>query len=105
MTSESATIMTDASDSTASSPMNMVLIKLVLAAAIFGMGLVSVVLPQRLASKEGAQHWFSLGNMAASGILMCGGLVHMLADSAQVLNDQDKFPIANFVAGLVRVDA
>ena len=78
---------------------HLALIKVILAALIFLLGLVSVLAPQRLASKEGAQHWFSLGNMAASGILLSGGLVHMLAESSEILDTGD-FPISNFVAGL-----
>lgn len=80
---------------------NLNLIKGMLALAIFVMGLLSVIAPQRLVASEGAQHWFSLGNMAASGVLMSGGLVHMLADAGAVLNEVgSKFPMANFVAGL-----
>eukprot|EP00797_Seminavis_robusta_P009930 Sro1724_g293670.2 (454) ;mRNA; r:6164-7525 len=38
--------------------------------------------------------------MAASGVLLSGGLVHMLADAAKVLNEGFDFPMANFVAGM-----
>ena len=77
------------------------MIKAALAVAIFILGLLSVLAPQRLVatSSDTAQHWFSLGNMAASGVLLSAGLVHMLADSAEAL-DKTEFPLANFVAGL-----
>ena len=82
------------------------MIKAALAVAIFVLGLLSVLAPQRLVAtnSETAQHWFSLGNMAASGVLLSAGLVHMLADSARALSSTTEsiteFPLANFVAGL-----
>eukprot|EP00980_Cylindrotheca_fusiformis_P029464 scaffold23479_cov143-Cylindrotheca_fusiformis.AAC.14 len=77
--------------------------KVCLAAGIFVLGFLSTLLPRYFAVTNGAQRWISLGNMAASGILLAAGLVHMLADSSGDLDSDEGFPWAFFVAGMTFV--
>lgn len=71
-------------------------LKFILTCCILAMGFLSVFAPRHLA---GTPAIFSLGNMMASGVLLAAGLVHQLADSAQILNQPDHFPWAMFIAG------
>jgi zinc transporter ZupT len=71
-------------------------LKFVLTCCILAMGFLSVFAPRRLTGKPAI---FSLGNMMASGVLLAAGLVHQLADSAQILNKPERFPWAMFIAG------
>lgn len=79
-----------------SNMLSLIALKYVLIVGILIMGLVSVYAARRLA---GAQALFSFGNMLASGVLLSAGLVHQLADSADVLNTKGEFPWAMFIAG------
>eukprot|EP00980_Cylindrotheca_fusiformis_P001578 scaffold360_cov107-Cylindrotheca_fusiformis.AAC.8 len=74
-----------------------------LALGIFLLGFFSTLLPRYLARTNAAQRWLSLGNMAASGILLAAGLVHMLADSSGDLDTEDGFPWAFFASGMTCV--
>ncbi|KAG7338246.1 ZIP zinc transporter [Nitzschia inconspicua] len=74
--------------------------KLLIALAIAIVSFVSAVAPMKLIHLDA--HFFSVGNLLSSGILLAAGLVHQLPDSIKKLEHSlpMKFPIAPFVSGL-----
>ncbi|KAL3922287.1 MAG: hypothetical protein SGILL_002282 [Bacillariaceae sp.] len=76
-------------------------VKLLIAAAIAIISFVSAAAPMKLIKLDA--HFFSVGNLLASGILLAGGLVHQLPDSIKKLEQSMgsmKFPLGPFISGL-----
>jgi zinc transporter 1/2/3 len=75
--------------------------KLLIAAAIAVVSFVSAAAPMKLIQVDA--HFFSVGNLLASGILLAGGLVHQLPDSIEKFEQSlgaMKFPLGPFISGL-----
>jgi zinc transporter ZupT len=74
--------------------------KLLIALAIFVVSFVSAAAPMKLINLDA--HFFSVGNLLSSGILLAAGLVHQLPDSIKKLEHSfhRKFPLGPFVSGL-----
>ncbi|KAG7341324.1 ZIP zinc transporter [Nitzschia inconspicua] len=74
--------------------------KCLIALAIAIVSFVSAVAPMKLIHLDA--HFFSVGNLLSSGILLAAGLVHQLPDSIKKLEKSlpMKFPIGPFVSGL-----
>ena len=74
--------------------------KLLIAFGIAIVSFVSAIAPMKIIKVD--EHFFSAGNLLASGVLLSGGLVHQLPESISKLERslQMKFPIGPFVAGL-----
>ena len=83
--------------------MRLATVKLASAAATLIVGWVGVALPWTMQKHTRA---LSLANMLASGVMLGGGLIHLLPDAAEQLSEAWKgteYPFANllFVAGLL----
>jgi len=67
------------------------------AAGLLVLGLIGTCAPKCIYTMSPAV--FSMGNMLAAGVLLAGGLVHMLHDAEGVLSEKADFPWANFICG------
>ena len=63
--------------------MNIELVKLISAAAIFLVGIVGGLLSKWLSSNKKSKLLFSLGNTFAGGVFLGAGLIHMLPDAQE----------------------
>ena len=81
-------------------------LKLLITTAIFISALLSVLAP--IVIIHASESFFSIGNMAASGVLLAAALTHQLADATNTLNgalagsdgDDEIYPWAMLIAGL-----
>jgi len=72
--------------------------KLGVAAFLFFLGLFSAVAPRFALVKS--QHWFSMGNMMSSGVLLGAGLVHQLPEAQEALAElAGDYPWAGVICG------
>lgn len=94
-------------DASSSLRMGVNTLKMVITAAIFISALLSVLAP--IVIIHTSESFFSIGNMAASGVLLAAALTHQLADASNTFNgalagsdggDDEIYPWAMLIAGL-----